>query len=150
MPDECKGEVLSFTVRSILEYACVVWSLYTQINIDKLEKVQRRAARFVCNDFSMYPSVTNMLNRMHWTTLETRRANLRLIILMMFKIVNNLVEINAGTSLIRNNLPTRGHSNKFNQPFTSFYPDAIKLWNKLPDNIITCGSLQSYKDLINI
>jgi len=142
-------------VRPILEYACVVWSPYTQINIDKLEKVQRRAARFVCNDFSMYSSVTNMLNRMHWTTLETRRANLRLI--MMFKIVNNLVEINAGTSLIRNNLPTRGHSNRFNQPFTrvnsfkySFYPDAIKLWNKLPDDIINCGSLQRFKDLINI
>ena len=76
---------------------------------------------------------------------------------MMFKIVNNLVEINAGTSLIRNNLPTRGHSNRFNQPFTrvnsfkySFYPDAIKLWNKLPDDIINCGSLQRFKDLINI
>jgi len=35
-----------------------VWSPCTQINIDKLEKVQRRAARFVCNDFSMYSCVT--------------------------------------------------------------------------------------------
>ena len=59
-------------------------------------------------------------------------------------IVNNLVaEIEAGNSLIRNNLPNQGYSNRFKQPFTrvnynsfkySFYPDAIELWNKLPDS----------------
>ena len=74
-------------------------------NIDKLERVQRKAARFVCNDYSMYSSVTNMLNRMHRTTLQVRRENLRLI--MIYKIVNNLVEIDTGNSLIKNNyLPT--------------------------------------------
>ena len=52
-------------VRPISEYACVVWSPYTLTNIDKLEKVQRKAARFVCNDFSMYCSVTNMLHSMY-------------------------------------------------------------------------------------
>jgi len=89
---------------------------------------------------------------MHWTMFEIGRENLRLII--MYKIVNNIVEIIAGMSLIRNNLPTRGDSN---QPFTrvnsfkySFYPDTIKQWNILPDNIINCGSLQNFKDLINI
>ena len=141
-------------VRPILEYACVVWSPYTMTNIDKLERVQRKAARFVCNDYSMYSRVTNMLNRMHWTTLQVRRENLRLI--MIYKIVNNLVEIDIGNSLIKNNLPTRGHSNRFKQLFTrvnsfkhSFYPDAIKLWNKLPDTIINCTMLQNFKDLIN-
>ena len=29
-------------VRPILEYACTVWSPYHQLNIDKLEMVQRR------------------------------------------------------------------------------------------------------------
>ena len=34
-------------VRPILEYAAIVWSPYTNININKLESVQRRAARYV-------------------------------------------------------------------------------------------------------
>ena len=75
---------------------------------------------------------------------------------MIYKIVNNLVEIETGNSLIKNNLPTRGHSNRFKQPFTgvnsfkySFYPDAVKLWNKLPDTINNCTTLQNFKDLIN-
>ena len=39
-----------------------VWSPYIQANINKVEKVQRRAARWVSNDYSSYRSVTQMLN----------------------------------------------------------------------------------------
>ena len=85
-----------------------------------LERVQRKAARFVCNDYSMYSSVTNILNRMHWSTLQIRRENLRLI--MIYKIVNNLVEIETGNSLIKNDLPTRGHLNRFKH-----LPELIRL-----------------------
>ena len=44
----------------MLEYASVVWSPFTQSNIDKIEKVQRKAARFVFNDYYRYSSITNM------------------------------------------------------------------------------------------
>ena len=36
-------------VRPHLEYASTCWNPYTKRNIDKLEAVQRRAARFVLN-----------------------------------------------------------------------------------------------------
>ena len=39
-------------VRPQVEYASVVWSPYTKDNINKIEKVQRRAARWVTNDYS--------------------------------------------------------------------------------------------------
>ena len=118
-------------VRPILEYVCVVWSPYTMTNIDKLERVQRKAARCVCNDYSMYSSVTNMLNRMHWTTLQVRRENL-----MIYKIVNNLVEIDIGNSLIKNNLPTRGHSNRFKQ---LYLPELIRLNIPSTPMQLNCG-----------
>ena len=37
-------------VRSILEYSSTVWDPFYQKDIDRLERVQRRAARFVFND----------------------------------------------------------------------------------------------------
>jgi len=40
-------------VRPILEYTSPVWSPSTELNILKLKMVQRRAARFVLNDFFM-------------------------------------------------------------------------------------------------
>ena len=39
-------------VHPILEYASTVWSPYTNSNIYKLEMVQRRAARFITNNYS--------------------------------------------------------------------------------------------------
>jgi hypothetical protein len=37
-------------IRSKVEYSSAVWDLYTKENIDKIEKVQRRAARYVYNN----------------------------------------------------------------------------------------------------
>ena len=38
-------------VRPLVEYAAPAWDPHTDRNINKLEKVQRRAARFVCNRY---------------------------------------------------------------------------------------------------
>jgi len=56
-------------VRSVLEYASPVWSPSAENNISKLEMVQRRATRFVLNDFSRYSSVSRVI------TKPTRMAN---------------------------------------------------------------------------
>ena len=76
-------------VRPVLEYASVVWSPFTQSNIDKIEKVQCKAARFVFNDHYRYSSVTNMLNCLKWESLEHRRT--KSTIIMFYKIINNIV-----------------------------------------------------------
>ena len=37
--------------------------------------VQRKAARFVFNDFSSYSSVSSMLTKLNWQSWEQRRTN---------------------------------------------------------------------------
>ena len=78
-------------VRPQVEYASVVWSPYTKDNINKIEKVQRRAARWVTNDYSSYSCVTDMLSNLGWRSLENRRTDTRLA--MFYKIVYGLVAI---------------------------------------------------------
>ena len=56
-------------------------------DIQQLEKVQRRAARWVLNDFSRYSSITNMLQQLSWPSLQVRRKICRLQTL--FKIIHN-------------------------------------------------------------
>ncbi len=51
-------------VRSILDYSATVWDPYLQKDIDSLESVQRRAARFVKKDYSRKSSVTEMMNNL--------------------------------------------------------------------------------------
>ena len=59
-------------VRPVCEYSSVAWSPYTQKDIICVESVQRRAARFVCNDYCRSSSVNTILSNLGWQDLETR------------------------------------------------------------------------------
>ena len=78
-------------VRPIIEYSSTIWDPYIKEDIHKLEMVQRRAARFVYNNHHPTDSVTNMLQSLHWPTLEIRRKFLKLI--LMYKILKSHIHI---------------------------------------------------------
>ena len=138
-------------IRPVLEYASIVWSPYLVTLIDKIEAVQRRSVRFILNDYSRTSSITSMMESLNLPLLESRRTCNRAI--MMFKILNNLVDISIDpTVLVPNTLPTRGHNQRFRQlPVRtnsfgkSFFPDSIKIWNQLPTPIVNCNDLETFK-----
>ena len=70
---QIRSQAYFLYVRPILEYASIVWAPYTKTNIEKLESVQRRAARFVVSDYDFSSSVTSILNELKWCSLEVRR-----------------------------------------------------------------------------
>ncbi len=63
-------------VRSQLEYACIAWDPYQIKYISNLENVQRKATRFVKQDFLKYNSVTRMIRELGWKNLQDRRNNM--------------------------------------------------------------------------
>ena len=85
-------------VRPQIEYASTIWDPFTQENQNKIEMVRRRAARFACNNYRREASVTTMLDELGWHSLKKWRADQRLI--MLYKIVNNLVEVDLSKELI--------------------------------------------------
>ncbi len=66
-------------VRPKLEYACVAWEPYKKIS-QFLTKVQRKAARFVKQDYSKYISVTRMIYEHAWNKLQYRLKDIGLTI----------------------------------------------------------------------
>ena len=138
-------------VRPQLEYASAVWSPYTTENKSKIEKVQRRAARWVSNDYSTYSSVTDMLSNLGWRSLENRRIDARLT--MFYKIVYGLVAIPLPSYFVRPEVYTRHmHSLSYRQIHTSvcyyqysFFPMSVVLWNKLPADLVLVSDLDSFK-----
>ena len=64
---------------------CIRDSPYQIKDISNLEKVQRKAARFVKQDYSKYNSVTRMILELGWTNLQDRRKDIRLT--MLYKII---------------------------------------------------------------
>ena len=59
-------------VRPQAEYAYSVWSPHIKQNKNKIEMTQRRAARWVKNNYFPYESISNMLDDLGWRSLENR------------------------------------------------------------------------------
>ena len=92
-----KANAYKTLVRPQMEYAAAVWDPYTKDNQKKMEMVQRRAARYVFNDYSRESSVTAMIDELGWCSLEQRRADIRLI--LFYKIVYGLVAVDFSNQL---------------------------------------------------
>ena len=111
--------------------------------------VQRRAARYVTNRYHNTSSVTSMLEHLEWESLESRRVKCQLT--MLFKIINDLVDIPPDHYLTEASTRTRSHhSHKFRHvPASSdcfknsFFPRTIVLWNSLPASLADAPSYLS-------
>ena len=108
-PTVVKAAAYTTLVRPSAEYASAVWDPNTKNQTMQLNSIQRRAARFVNNNFyDREPgSVKAMISDLGWESLEQRRAKTRDI--LMYKIVNNLVDI-PPTLLIPADARTRGNT----------------------------------------
>ena len=59
--------------------------------VDKVESVQSKAARFACSNWRRTASVSEMKARLNWETLQERRARSR--VMMLHKVYHSLVAI---------------------------------------------------------
>ena len=147
---EIKARAYLSLVRPITEYATTAWSPHTSKGISTIESIQRRAARFVTQDYRRESSVTSMLNSLGWASLEQRRRMRDLE--FFYKIENKLVDIPFPDDVNRSSSRTRGHSLKYMQPGCSidaykfsFFPRTIPVWNKLPNNVVISKSLDAFR-----
>jgi hypothetical protein len=74
-----KEHAFKALVRPKLEYCNTIWDPHTQQQKLQIEKIQRRAARYVSNRYHNTSSVTDMMSDLNWAPLEVRRIRYRLI-----------------------------------------------------------------------
>ena len=109
-----RGTAYISLIRPALEYSCSVWHPHKKSNKDKIEKVQRRAARLVSNNFRRKASVSEMLHNLGWQSLDSRRQDQRLV--LFYKIINGLASVETEDILTPADSCTRkNHSFKFKQ-----------------------------------
>ena len=65
-----KSDAYKTLVRPQLEYAATLWDPYTTTNKEKIENIQRRAARYTMYNYSSEASVSNMITQLKWRSLE--------------------------------------------------------------------------------
>ena len=147
-----KATAYQTLVRPQVEYASSVWDPYTKKNVDRIEMIQHRAARYVLNRYNNTSSVTNMLTNLKWQTLEQRRKAQRLT--NIYKIRNGQVILdNHETRLIPVHSQHRtSHGQRYDVPFSranyhrfSYVPRTIREWNALPSNVVSAPNLNEFK-----
>ena len=143
-PEKLRETAYFSLVRSFLEYSATVWHPRQKYNSDKLEMVQRRAARFVKGRYGMFESVTQMLEQL---IKKTRKQSSHSIL----QNYQNLAVV-PHSCLEKADVRTRKtHSQKFRHigyidPYgQSFFPNCISVWNGLAKDIAEANTLDIFK-----
>ena len=154
-PRQLKENAYISLVRSQLEYSASIWDPYRVGDSNQLDRVQRRAAKFVFSDYSYHSSVTDMIHKLGWKDLATRRKELRLTLL--YKMVHGLVAVPASDYLTPADKRTRAlHPFKYRSvPCStdsfkfSCIPRTIPDWNSLPRTTVEAPSIDSFKSRLS-
>ena len=137
-------------VRSRLEYGSAVWNPHQVQQLQRIERVQRRATKMV-NGISNL-DYESRLRELKLPSLQYRRR--RADMHQVFKIINKLERVDPGVffQLNAQNKVTRGHSSRIYKPKprlnirkNSFSVRVVNDWNSLPQHLIDSGSLDEFK-----
>ena len=158
-PRPLKERAYLAMVRPTLEYASCIWDPHLKQDIQLLESVQRRAARFVLNkphrrSASKHDSVTEMISQLGWPSLQQRRA--RATTTMLYRIRTGLVCVpDAYQPCPAVTRQRRCHTQQLHVPQASicasqhsFVPRAARQWNALPEEAVSAPSIEAFKAAI--
>ena len=143
-----KEKAYKTIVRPTMEYCSTVWDPYYETHSDTLEKVQRRAARWVTGRFHNMSSPSAMIQDLGWRDLNQRRANSRLC--MLYKISQGLVDIPIGQYLkySRDGVHFQTIYARTKYYEFSFFPRTVAAWNELPSDTLSAPNLAMFKQNI--
>ena len=155
----CSQEVKSRAVTTLicphLEYSSSVWDPNYKQDIQTLEKIQRKGARFVTGDYSYQHSVTAMLEDLSWPSLEQRWKHKRLT--TFYKIANGSSAVTLHDYVRASTSCTRSHDQSYIQIQTnyeqyknSFLPRTIREWNALPPDLVHAESVDNFSSRLQI
>ena len=140
-PKRVKETCYNTLVKPILNYGSSVWDPYQINQIQKLDKVQKNAARYITNNYSFNSGSTDTnFKELGWISLSEQRAKSK--VTTLYKGINNLLEIPLDQFRPNENKrPTRqsGYQmlkipqSKVDSHLYSFFPNTIRLWNSLPE-----------------
>ena len=151
-----KSKCYTTLIRPIVDYGCEVWDPHFQTDIDFIEKIQKRAARFATNNYCMKSGNSSKnLSSLNWDTLENRRSKIKLTTFQNARLENIYIPL---SHLKHNSSRTRAGGNglTYSREFSpvdghiySFFPSVTRLWNQLPTEVKSCNDVDSFKININ-
>ena len=151
--EACNHAVRSL-VLSRLDYSNSMLVNASKVDIDRLQRIQNRAAKIVCRA-GKYDRATPLLKQLHWLPVE-RRISYK-VALIVYKCIHKLAPqylINLLSPQRRSSYRLRSsedttilHVPRINSKRgeASFDFCGPKIWNSLPSHVRLCTSVESFK-----
>lgn len=146
-------------VLPIFDYGCMIWGRCKQANINRLLKLQKRAARIVLQADFLTPSKA-MFNSLNWLSFPQRIQYHTCI--MMYKALNGLTpeyiaDLFTRTSEAHNRSLRSADNDMLRIPMSktsyfdrSFAVIGAKQWNDIPLHIRQSSSLNSFRTSLKL
>jgi len=144
-------------VRSHLEYANSVWYPKRKTDIDKLERVQKRATKLIPELSNK--SYSNRLKSLNLPTLKYRRHRGDMI--ELFKIIKGIYDPSCVPHIdllefAEDSIRTRGNKYKLTQHHChydlrkyNFTNRVIPIWNSLPNHVVSAETVNTFKQRLD-
>ena len=138
-------------IRPAIKYASSEWDPHQATLTREVEQVQRRAARFIYNNYrdTSTGCVTILLHQLEWDSLQHRRTIQRLV--LCYKIRNQLVDIDPEKYYTPGDIWTRG-SHRLRQQRASkevyrnsFFPRSVRDWNRVPKPVTAASTIEKLR-----
>ena len=131
----------------------IVWMFTSKKSLEKIENIQKRALRFVLNDYQS--NYHDLLNKSEATGIKI--MTLRLLAIEVYKCVNNFNPEYLNEMFTKKNCPYdlrdtcilerhKAYTTKYG--LKSFRNYGAKIWNLLPNNCKSAVSLLDFKNMI--
>ena len=154
VPQEVQKVLYQAYILPLIDYGSDTWGTTSSANIERLSKLQKRAVLIILKADFMTPS-SDMFDMLSWQSIPKRFMYNKAI--LTFKALNNLTPTYI-TNLLKPILQTHSRSLRssgnglLSIPRTrsalfdrSFSHSTSKMWNTLPLNLRTAGSLNEFK-----
>ena len=145
-PPKVKEQCYNSLVRPILDYGCTAWDPFRENQINKLELINKRAARFVTGNYTReHGNTEKNMKTLGWPTLKVRRSRLKLA--MFFKINSDMIHIPRDDLVANPRKPLNFivPSSSVDAHLHSFFPSTVRLWNSIPISCKSTPSLDTFK-----
>ena len=176
-PAACRRSAYMSLVRSITKYGSIIWDPYQKTDIDRLERIQHQAARFITGDYRSREvgCVSGMLRDHNIPPLQTRRRDARLT--FMYRVVEGLVPAVPAQTYLTPAKPKRSVRAKqfkdytsvnvvakfatnnsrcfvvpnytYEQNKNSFFARTVPEWNNLEDSTVCATSTESFRNSLS-
>lgn len=154
VPRDVQKQFYQSYILPLIDYGSVIWGSTSLVNIDRLHKLQKRAARIILKADFQTPSA-NMFSELGWLPVPSRLKYNKAV--LTYKTLNNMTPeylssllkpvsqthcLNLRSSENGDLHVPRARTTLYTGSFSFSAP---KLWNSLPQSVRNCDTLHAFK-----